>query len=509
MSDEPRVLIVGGGLAGLSAAVALADQGVRSILFESRPRLGGRASSFVAKETGAPIDNCQHVAMGCCTNFVSFCRTVGVEHLLRREQTLYFIGPDGKRCTFRAWPLPAPLHLAAAFAGLHYLSWGDRISIGRALRVLCRDRSTGRECGSFADWLARQKQSKSSIERFWDVILVSALSETADRIDIRYARQVLVEGFLANRHAWEVLIPAVPLSELYGAPMVRWLQERGTEVRTGCGVDQLELGPDAAASVVAEDGRDEVPIITSPRARAVWLRDGSQIGGDEFILAVPHQRLPDLLPKSLTDAPPWMRLRQLESAPISSVHLWFDRPICDLPHAVLVGRLSQWVFRRSEIGGDVSDDMTEARTAGARIGGGEASQGAPLHYYQVVISASAVLAARSQDEVVAAVVDELKQTWPASADAQLRHGRVVTEHRAVFSPLPGVDEMRPAAQSPIENLQLAGDYTQTGWPATMEGAVISGRMAAANVLARLGRPVKTVSDRLPVSRLSRWLLGIR
>jgi len=508
MSDEPQVLIVGGGLAGLSAAVALADQGIRSILFESRPRLGGRASSFVARETGVPIDNCQHVAMGCCTNFISFCRTVGVEHLLRREKTLYFIGPEGERCTFRAWPLPAPLHLAAAFAGLRYLSWGDRISIGRALRVLCRDRSTGREGGSFADWLARQKQSKSSIERFWDVILVSALSETADRIDIRYARQVLVEGFLANRHAWEVLIPAVPLSELYGGAMVRWLQERGTEVRTGCGVDQLEFDPNITTSAVVEGVRDEVPMKNSPRVRGVRLRDGRQIGGSEFILAVPHQRLPDLLPKSIADAPFWTALRQLESAPISSVHLWFDRPICDLPHAVLVGRLSQWVFRRSEIGGEIPDHVPTASTTGGRADVSETDH-APLHYYQVVISASAGLAARSQDEVVAAVVDDLKQTWPASADAQLRHGRVVTEHRAVFSPLPGVDKMRPPAQSPIENLQLAGDYTQTGWPATMEGAVISGRMAAANVLARLGRPVKTVSDRLPVSRLSRWLLGIR
>jgi uncharacterized protein with NAD-binding domain and iron-sulfur cluster len=179
----------------------------------------------------------------------------------------------------------------------------------------------------------------------------------------------------------------------------------------------------------------------------------------------------------------------LESAPISSVHLWFDRAITDLPHAVLIGRLSQWMFNRTLLQGDASESHS--------------------HYYQVVISASRELQGRSQEQIIQEVLGDLTEIWPEAAKARLQSGRVVTEHRAVFSVMAGAEAFRPSQQSPINNLLLAGDWTRTGWPATMEGAVRSGYLAAENVLAKMGRQAAVLQPDLPVSRLTRLLLGGR
>ena len=240
------VIVIGGGLAGLAAAVALAERGVPVTLLESRPRLGGRASSFVDQATGMAIDNCQHVSMGCCTNFRHFCETVGVADLLRTEQTLYFIGADRKINPFSASRLPAPLHLFPAFRRLSYLSRSDLRELSRGLKALAKIPSTPTNktpvTQPFDRWLAEHGQSPNVIENFWLVVLVSALSETLDRIDTFHARKVFFDGFLAHRKGWEVQIPTVPLEELYGPPLQNWLAEHGVQVRLKTGVEQLETG---------------------------------------------------------------------------------------------------------------------------------------------------------------------------------------------------------------------------------------------------------------------------
>ena len=494
-----RIVIAGGGLAGLAAAVALTERGLPCEILESRPRLGGRASSFLNPTTDSYIDNCQHVSLGCCTNFRHFCETTGLAEFFRREATLYFIGPNGKVDPFSASSLPAPLHLAGAFARLSYLTWRDKLALARGLKALARGVGPEERGLPFSEWLARHGQTRAAIDRFWHVVLVSALSETLDRIDVEHARKVFVDTFLAHRDGWFVEIPTVPLEELYGGRLTEWLTSRGTTIRMQATVEQIEL---------AED-----------RAAAVRLSSGEIVTGDDFIVALPFFRVRSILPKSLAAHPDL-------AAPISSVHLWFDRPITELPHAVLVDRLCQWMFNRTALGkprvagsdqreGPVfanannhsgairsaSDPATLPETAKESKATGE-------HYYQIVISASRELAGQSREAILAQVLAELTAVWPETARATLLHSRQVTEHRAVFSPLPGVDELRPWQQSPIDNLQLAGDWTRTGWPATMEGAVRSGYLAAANVLARLGRAESVVQPDLPVGVLSRLLMGV-
>jgi len=469
-AGETKVLIIGGGLAGLAAAVALAERRVPALVLESRPRLGGRASSFLDPTTDAWVDNCQHVVMGCCTNFFHLMRTVGLESCFRREKVLYFLGSSGKPDRFAASNLPCPLHLAGAFGGLSYLTWRDKLAIANGLRALAKADDPYLEEMSFAAWLAEQHQPPKAVEGFWHVVLVSALSETLDRIAVPPARKVFVDGFLRHRDGWQVSIPTVPLEELYGSRLIAWLAERGVQVRLQAGVEQL----------VMDNGR-----INSAR-----LRDGTQIAADEFVLAVPWHRVAGLLPGELAAHPTVQKLAQLESAPITSIHLWFDRPITNLPHAVLINRLSQWMFNRTAL----------AQSPPSAMAG---------HYYQIVISASRDLAGRSQDDIRAAVVDELAAIWPVTRDAKLLHQRLVTEHRAVFSVRPGSDALRPSQQSPVANLQFAGDWTQTGWPATMEGAVRSGYLAVENVLRRRGRDERVLQPDLPTARLSRWLCGVR
>lgn len=448
------VVIVGGGLAGLAAAVGLGTQGIPVTLLESRPRLGGRASSIVDRTTGETIDNCQHVTMGCCTHFAHFCQTTGLDRFLKTEPALYFIGPDGTTDEFSANSWPAPLHLAKAFSRLRYLQFRDRVAIARGLRDLARTPAARPDSRSFAEWLRDHRQTPAAIEYFWHVVLVSALSESLDRIDVSHARKVFVDGFLKTRDGWQVQVPTVPLETLYGVELVRWLESHGVTLRLQTGVERVTS--------------------TVDQVTGIELRGGASIAADDVILAVPHTLVPTLLPAGLIDHPSLTRLQQLETSPIASVHLWFDRPITDLPHAVLVGRLSQWIFRRG-----TNDSLRAA---------GESQDSSA--YYQVVISASRDLDGIPAEGIVSRVVDELAEIWPDARRARLRHSRVITEHRAVFAPTPGVEALRPAQQTILANLQLVGDWTRTGWPATMEGAVRSGYLAAENVLRRRGRSVR-------------------
>jgi len=473
---SPRIVVVGGGLAGLAATVALTERGFPCTLLESRPRLGGRASSFHDPTTDTDIDNCQHVTLGCCTNFRHFCQTTGLAEFFHREPALFFVGPAGKIDRFAAGPLPAPFHLAGAFARLSYLSLSDKLALARGLKALARPVSEADEAKPFSDWLLRHRQTETTIQRFWLVVLVSALSESLERISVGHARKVFVDAFLAHRDGWYVDIPSVPLEELYGGRLTDWLTSRGTVIRLQSSVEQIDIPGDLAVGI--------------------RLASNDVVPADEVVVALPFFRVKSVLPPSLASHPLLAGIDHLEPAPISSIHLWFDRPITELRHAVLVDRLCQWVFNRTAIGATNSSPESTATTLDG------------AHYYQIVISASHGLAGRSKDDIQNEVLRELKEVWPATADAKLLHSRQVTERKAVFAPVPGVDALRPFQQSPVANLQLAGDWTRTGWPATMEGAVRSGYLAAENILRRFGRDAVVVQPDLKTAALSRLVFGL-
>jgi squalene-associated FAD-dependent desaturase len=463
-ASAQRIAIVGGGLAGLAAAAALAGRGLEIELFEAKRRLGGRAGSYFDRESGEWIDHCQHVAMGCCTNYQGFCRRTGIENLFQRYRTLTFIGPDGRRSQFAPslW-LPPPLHLTPALLGLSYLSLREKLAIARAMwRLVRTPPDDDASSPTVLAWLEGQRHPPRANERFCQVVLDSALGESLERASLAAARKVFIDVFLAHRQASDLLVPCVSLTELYDRRVADWLRARGVTIHLEAAVEQI-----------AGDAQ---------RVTGVRLAEGNEQQFDAVILAPPWRRAADVIGPKLCERLPLLeQARSLPSAPISAVHLWLDKPITDLAHAALVGRLSQWVFRRSE-----------------------------RAYYQVVISASHDLAGRDRQSVIDEVLADLRAVFPAAARAQLVRSKLIAESDAVFSVQPGIDERRPPTQTDISNLLLAGDWTRTGWPATMEGAVRSGYLAAERVLALAGQPSQMVTPDLSRGWLVKALgLGTR
>ena len=444
------VLVIGGGLAGLSTAAALAPFGFQVTLLESRGRLGGRASSFTDPATGQLIDTCQHVSMGCCTNLAHFCRTVGIAHLLRPQPYLHFMTPDRQISRFAADRWPAPFHLARSFLGAHYLNATDKLRIAWGLAHLRRSGPT--DDPPFRDWLARYAQTPRTIARFWGLVLTSALNETPDRIGLRYARKVFMDGFLGHRRGFEVEIPTVPLGRLYGEELRHWLDRHGVRILLNQAAKCLD--------------------VSGNRVQGVEPRQGDMLRADWYVAAMPFDRLLDLLPAAVVETQAvFANLRRLETSPITSAHLWYNRPVLRQPHLVLVDCIGQWLFDRGEtVPGE--------------------------HYLQVVVSAARQFRGLGHEEVQQRVVSELARLLPAAQPDALLRARVITEHAATFSAVPGVDRWRPTQASPVENLFLAGDWTATGWPATMEGAVRSGYLAAEALLKRLGRDQRLVQPDL-------------
>jgi len=478
----PHILIVGGGLAGLASAAALADRGVKISLLESRPRLGGRASSFTDPVTDEQVDNCQHVSMACCTNLADFSRRVGISELFRREPEVVFLDQGRRVSRLRAGILPAPFHLTGSFLSARYLSWPDKLRVGYGLARLALDRED-RPDESFADWLLQHGQTPRTMELFWSTVLVSALNERLEQMDVGHARKVFVDGFLSTRDGFQMELPLVPLGDLYGTRLERWLQEHGVQVRLTTGVRSIELEDESSAF------------------RAV-LRSGEVLEADFVILAVSFDRVRALLSEPLIRQLPHLAsLDQLSSSPITGVHLWFDRPVCPFDHVVTPGRLIQWIFNHTAIQGRSSPDPPPAT--------GLEDPAAPTgQYLQVVISASYDLQALDRASVRDAVLRDIEELWPAAKQACLRRWWVVTEHGATFSVRPGVDQHRPRQRTPIDGLFLAGDWTDTGWPATMEGAVRSGYLAAEGVLRDLDRPQRLLRQGLSPGRLARLLLSL-
>jgi squalene-associated FAD-dependent desaturase len=439
-TQPPTVAVVGGGLAGLAAGCALASAGMKVTLFERRPYLGGRASSYQHPGTGEVIDNCQHVLLGCCTNLIDFYQRTGVAGSIRWFERMTFLEPGGRASEIGPSSLPAPLHTTPAFLRASCLEVADKVAIARAMMALAP--TTPRDTGeSFLGWLNRHGQTVRAIERFWKPVLVSALNEEVDRVSVPYAAQVMRESFLKSAEAGRMGVPTVPLTDLYSAA--------GNYIRERQGDVQFRTS--------AESFRAELSHVTL----VVGQKEETF---DYAVFALPFDSLERILPDSSASQPLRDALARFETSPITGIHLWFDRIISDLDHAVLLDRTIQWMFHKSKLQN--------------RNSNGHGS------YVELVVSASNTLVDKSKQEIVDLAVSELREFFPAARDANLLKSTVIKEVHATYSPRPGIEADRPRPETVWPRVFLAGDWTATGWPATMEGAVRSGYLAAQS-LARV------------------------
>lgn len=433
MPDQKTVIVIGGGLAGLAAAAALGSADYRVRLFEARPFLGGRATSYplnTADENSPTIDNCQHVLLRCCTNLLDFYARLGVRDRIRFYREFYWIEPGGRVSVMKRGLLPAPLHFAGSFARLKFLSWNDKLSVANGLLAVRYEYGTRTDLDriTMLDWLREKKQTSRAIERFWRQVLVSAINEDLDRMAALHGLQVFSLGFLSRADAYEMGVPAVPLGELYSEDAWREYPQVTIEHR-------------AAVQQVRIENRRVIGVVVN----------GQCVTADAYVLAVPFERVGALAPGLPID------VSAFSHSPITGIHLWFDRPLTDLPHATLLDRTMQWMFNKHE---------------GRHI--------------QLVVSASRTLTEMSRGDVIRLALQELKEFFPYCGEMNVERAHVVKEVRATFSAGAGLEDKRPASATDVAKLFLAGDWTRTGWPATMEGAVRSGYLAAEAVTQAFG-----------------------
>ncbi len=461
--------MLGGGLAGIAAAMRLVDAGVPVTLVETRKRLGGRATSFVDPATGEVLDNCQHVLMRCCTNLLDLYERLGVADCIDWCRRLYFIDPAGRVDVLERGGLPAPLHLLRRILNFASLTARQKFELARGMwHVLRADRNgrSGLHGLTFTDWLRAAGQSEALIDRFWSAVVVSALNETPDRCAADYALQVFQDGFLAHSQAWEVGLPRVPLMRLYD-PAVEAIERAGGHIMLSTSIEGLAFD--------------------KGRVTGVRLAGGRTLNADAVISTLPFDRLSRICGSEMCAVDERLGgLDRIEVNPILGVHLWFDRPVTHLPLAALLDSPLHWLFVKADT-----------------------DRGQHVHG---VISAARDLVSQPSEAITAMVMCEIRRRFPTAQHATLLHSLVVKEKRATFAIRPGVDAHRPGPHGRIDNLYLAGDWCNSGWPATMEGATRSGYLAAAACIedraARHGRRpagVRGLVPDLPASPLFRLL----
>lgn len=459
------VTVVGGGVAGMSAACALSEGGFRVQLVEQRSYLGGRASSYLHPGVNEVIDNCQHVLFGCCTNLSGFYKRIGVFDKIHWTSEMTMIEPSGRRSVLGPSILPAPLHGLPKLLAAQAFTRSDKLALARAFGALMRPiRADSTE--TLSAWLQRNRQTQGTIERFWRLVIASALNADLDCIALPYAAKVIRELFMYSAEAGSMGMSTVPLSQLYRAAL-DFLNRHGSTVVLNAGVDSAVW--DARASQ--------------------WnlsTRAGT-IHSDLLVLALPFEATAKLIPL-MPPAPGVSALAGQISRhrhwPICSIHLWFDREITDLPHAVLLDREIHWMYNKSRL----------------QPGRSRAS-----HYLELVVSASRSFADLSRQEALEHALRELTEFFPKVASAELVKAAFTKEVRATFGVPPGIDDARPSVTAPWPNCFLAGDWVATGWPSTMESAARSGHLAAEAVEKSIGESKAFLIPDLKPKGLMRWL----
>lgn len=448
------VIVVGAGLAGLAAASSLSEAGAKVLILERKPFVGGRAYSYQHPSLQEEID-CQHVLLGCCTNLIDLCSKSGVADRIRWYDELTFLQPgNAPRTRLKPGGMPAPFHTSFDFLRAPMLSLKDKVAIGRGLMEFLRDYPHD-DIESFATWLKRTGQTQGAIKHLWEPVIIGALNDSFENCSTKYAGQVFHESFLKSAEGGRLGIPTLPLSQFYGFVAEQCVLQ-GAELRLSQSVTALTRENDQWRVSTAE----------------------GDFVADNVVLATNFHQTAGLLPQ-LNDAVP-----HFKNAPITTIHLWFDREITDLDHAVLLDTGIQWIFHKS------------------RIRRWTKEQGS---YCELVISASFEQLHQTRDAIFANALRELALFFPAVNDAKLVKSGILKEARATFSVTPGLDAHRPPQQTGMPGLFVAGDWTATNWPSTMEGAVRSGRLAAEAVAASAGNSARFLAPEPTASGLMTWI----
>lgn len=445
MTTAQDVVIIGGGFAGLSAGVALSGRGFRVTLIEKRSRLGGRASSYTDPASGEVVDNGQHVFLRAYRRTIHFLETIGtIDQLVFQPRlALDMVDAGGSVTRFAAWGLPAPLHVAGAAASARGIPWRDRLAALSFGATLWKRGPADADGLTVEQWLDRHHQPASLRARLWHPLALATLNEEPAIAAAAPFATVLADAWF-RRAEWSAIgLPRTGLGTLYTEAAQAFIEGRGGRVLTGRTATGL--------------------VVSRGRVSGVTLADGETLEASWYVSAVPYVNLPELLPSQVQLGHiAFLTTQGLVSSPIISLYLWFDRPILNHPFVGMVGTSWQWAFDRRALLGQSGQDG----------------------HITLVMSAAHASISRPNDELVDLALRELRDHFPAAQSARLHHRVMVKEPHATFSPRVGSDAHRPDQRTPIENFLLAGDWTRTGLPASIEGAVWSGYRCAELIGAR-------------------------
>ena len=465
-----EVVVVGAGVAGLNAASSLASAGARVTLLERRPLVGGRAYSYLHPALDEVVDS-QHVLLGCCTNLIDFCQSAGVADKIRWYDKQTFLEPgDGaagpRASAISPGPLPAPMQYTGSFLNASMLGLADKAAVARGLLCFARGNHES-DSENVRQWYARTGQTQRAIRHFWEPIVLATLNDSAENCSMKYAGKVFYEIFLKTSHGGRLGIPTVPLSEFYGAG-VELVERLGGRAELRVGVERIVQRPDGRWTL----GAGEKEFVADQVVLALPFEQQQKlIAGMTVLNADGESVRAELLGK----------MSRFMHSPFISVLLWYDRQITDLDHAWLLDTTIQWFFHKSRIRGFAPERGS---------------------YVELVIAGSKRELPLSRAEILEPALAELERFFPDVKKATLLKSGILKEARATFSVTPGLDEFRPEQSMRLPGLYLAGDWTRTDWPSTMEGAARSGRMAAG---ALMGDPERFLLPELKPEGVMRLL----
>ncbi len=442
-----KVVVLGGGLAGIAAACELADRGYEAVLVEKRPFLGGRAFSFREPDTGQVIDNGQHVFLGCCTAYIAFLEKLGVleNTHVPTELNIPILGKGGRKVFLRSANLPAPFHLVSAVLGYTHISLKDRFRVlygGLCIALAGRRRGANRlDKTTFANWLKQHRQSDDAIARFWNLIILPTLNDDISEVSADMGLMVFREGILHSKLSAGIGYAKVGLTDLVSEATACYLSSRGGNVTLSTGARNLVVEGDTVTGIETSAG-----LIT----------------GDWYISALPSDDLLAVLPSPVAYGAFFARAKGLSYSPIVDVHIWYDRPVMDEAFAGFIDCRLQWVFNKTWMQGD-SESVGQ--------------------YLCISLSGAWEYANMPKETVRQLFLEEMRRVFPLAREARVERLLVIKQPRATFRSLPGIGLHRLPSATPITNLLLAGEWVDTGWPGTMEGAVRSGQTAANTLVA--------------------------